>query len=260
MNTTAEFKKILNMYEVENKSIGEIAKELNTYPNKIRRILIKLGAKMKTKSEAQKLALQSGRHKHPTKGKERDESTKLKISNSVADYWENMDENDYQERVEKGQKQWENMSETEKHELQKAAGDAVRKAAKEGSKMEKYIYEELVSNGYTVQFHRKGLIINEDLEVDIFVVDLETIIEIDGPAHFLPIWGQESLNKHIKADAHKNGLLLSNGYIVLRIKNMAKSISEKKRRDAAQEILKTLKKIENKKPSKNNRYIELEIN
>ena len=35
--------KIIDMYKNENKSTYEIAKEFDTYPNKIRRILIKNG-------------------------------------------------------------------------------------------------------------------------------------------------------------------------------------------------------------------------
>ena len=42
--------KIIDMYRNENKSTYEIAKEFDTYPNKIRRILIKNGCEMKDKS------------------------------------------------------------------------------------------------------------------------------------------------------------------------------------------------------------------
>ena len=45
---------IINLYCEENKSTYEIAKDLNTYPNKILRILKKHGVSVKTKSEAQK--------------------------------------------------------------------------------------------------------------------------------------------------------------------------------------------------------------
>ena len=42
------------------KSTYEIAKEYNTYANKIRRILIKHGVAIKSKSDAQKNALKKG--------------------------------------------------------------------------------------------------------------------------------------------------------------------------------------------------------
>ena len=56
---------------------------------------------------------------------------------------------------------------------------------------------------------------NENLEIDLFIPALKTAIEIDGPAHFLPIWGQQSLERHIRADAQKAGLLINRGFVVL---------------------------------------------
>ena len=50
----------------DNKSTYEIAKNLNTYPKKIERILKKNGCKLRSKSEAQKSALKHGRATHPT--------------------------------------------------------------------------------------------------------------------------------------------------------------------------------------------------
>jgi len=250
---------IVDLYS-NGDSIGVIAKSLNTYPNKIRRVLIKLGVELRNKSDAQKLALSSGRHSHPTKGKKRDEETKDKISESVHKYWEEMSDEEYQKRVEKSRAQWDNMTEEERDSLRKAAGEGVRRAAKEGSKMERFLYENLVKEGYDVQFHRKGLILNEELEIDLFVPSLGVAIEIDGPAHFFPIWGEENLQKHIKADSHKNGLLLNSGYIVVRVKHLTKNMSNKKQKDALKDIIVQLEKIKKKKPTKNNRFIELEIN
>ena len=60
----------------ENFSTYSIAKELETYPKKIERILKKNGIKLRSKSEAQALAIKSGRAKHPTEGKERSEEQK----------------------------------------------------------------------------------------------------------------------------------------------------------------------------------------
>ena len=82
--------KIIDMYKNENKSTYEIAKEFDTYPNKIRRILIKNGCEMKDKSAAQKNALKKGVASHPTKGRKRSEKTKLKISESQAKVWDNL--------------------------------------------------------------------------------------------------------------------------------------------------------------------------
>ena len=66
-------KQVIELYNEKNKSTYEIAKQLETYPNKIRRTLIKHGYELKDKSAAQKAALNSGRSLHPTAGKKRTE-------------------------------------------------------------------------------------------------------------------------------------------------------------------------------------------
>ena len=58
---------VLKLYD-ENLSTYEIAEKYDTYPNKIRRILIKNGKKPRTKSEAQKAAIATGKSVHPTEG------------------------------------------------------------------------------------------------------------------------------------------------------------------------------------------------
>ncbi len=112
--------------------------------------------------------------------------------------------------------------------------------------------------GYDVIFHKKGLIPNENMEVDLFVPGIKTAIEIDGPAHFLPIWGEESLQKHIRADAEKAGMLINRGYVVLRVKNLIKNISQKRMRDILNQVIGELSKIENKFPPQSKRLIEIE--
>ena len=92
-------KQIIEMYNDQSKSTYEIAKSLDTYPNKVRRTLIKHGYKLKNKSEAQKNALQTGRCSHPTEGKTRTEEEKLNISEGMSNHWENMSESERQGRV-----------------------------------------------------------------------------------------------------------------------------------------------------------------
>ena len=59
-------KNVIDMYNKKNMSTYEIAKVLDTYPNKIRRTLIKNGYELKDKSQAQKVGLAEGRSSHPT--------------------------------------------------------------------------------------------------------------------------------------------------------------------------------------------------
>ena len=250
---------LIEQYVQRKRSFADIAADFGTYPNKIRREAIRFGIQPRDKSKAQKNALKSGRHKHPTKGQERSPETKIKISNKVAESWQNISDKEYNKRIKQAQKRWKKMSKDEKKALQKSAGDAVRKAGKEGSKMEKFLLETLRNSGYVVQFHRKGLVPNEKLEVDLFLPELRTAIEIDGPAHFFPIWGEESLARHLKADAQKTGLLITRGFAILRVKHLTKHVSTKHMRDLSNNIMVQLEQIKLKFPEKNKRLIEVEV-
>lgn len=257
MFTKETVESIIKMYNVEELSIYVIAKAFNTYPNKIKRLLNKHGYTLKSKSEAQKQALKSGRHTHPTKGTKRPESTKVKISEKVSNYWANISDEDYEKRVEQARESWNNLTEEEKKELQSQAAKAIRVASKEGSKLEKFVREKLLEKGYHVLYHKKETVENQNLELDIMLPALKTVIEIDGPTHFYPIWGEESLKRHVHADNMKNGLLLKAGFAVIRVKCLVKSISDKCKRDLLTELVRILDIIKTEKVS--NRFIEVEL-
>jgi very-short-patch-repair endonuclease len=250
---------VIDMYTNQKLSTYVIAEKYGTYPNKVRRLLKKRGIELNDKSEAQKLAIQSGRSKHPTEGTKRDEEVKRKISDGVHQSWQKISAKERQERVDKSRLQWYNMTELERDNLRKSAAIAVRAAAKDGSKMERFLQIELTKKGYDVVFHKTGLIASETLEVDLFLPQLNTAIEVDGPAHFLPIWGEDNLQRHVNADAHKSGLLLLQGFVVIRIKHIAKNLSDKHKRDVLEQLLEALNKISVKFPDDKHRYIELEV-
>ena len=249
---------IIEQYTNEKRSTYEIAQDLKTYPNKIRRTLNTLGVPLRDKSMAQTVAIESGRHEHPTKGKKRTESEKVAISNGMATYWENMEGDERERRSVLSKNQWAEMSEEARANLRKLAAEAVRRASKEGSKIEKFIHRGLTNAGYDVIFHKRGLVANDRLEVDIFVPSLKTAIEIDGPAHFLPIWGQENLERHIRSDAQKAGLLINRGFVILRVKNIIRNLSQKNMRETLASVVEQLVKIENDFPPITKRLIEIE--
>lgn len=251
-------KQIIEMYNDQSKSTYEIAKSLDTYPNKIRRTLIKHGYKLKDKSQAQKNALKNGRCAHPTAGKKRTQDEKLRISEGMETHWEKMTEEQRQDRVNQAKERWKKMDASQKEKMCRLATDAIRKAGKEGSKLEKFVMDKLMESGYTVDFHNKTLIPNEKLEIDLYIPALKTIIEVDGPSHFLPIWGEEKLQKQIKADLQKSGRILSRGFAIIRVKAIANA-SLKKKENLISNIVSTLKSIENKFPPKTKRFIEVEL-
>jgi very-short-patch-repair endonuclease len=237
-------KKIIEAYVDKEQSIQQIAAEYNTYPNKIRRKLVKAGVKMRDKSEAQKLALAKGVSVHPTEGKGHSDKTKLKISEKSAEVWANLSSKELEERKDVLRESFLSRPKKDREAMQRKAASAVSESSRNGSKVELFLLEELPKNGYNILFHKKGLVANTELEPDLAIPNLRTVIEIDGPAHFFPIWGQEALDKRIKSDNEKNGLFLAKGWHVLRIKHLCKTFTAKKQRTLLAEVIKELKKIE----------------
>ena len=243
-------KYIIDEYFNNNKSITSLAKELDTYPNMIRRTIIKSGLSLRTKSESQKIALQEGRANHPTEGKERNDETKLKISESVAKKWEGFSKNK-KDSIKKSLKTaWKKRDKADIVSMQKKAMENMSKAGKTGSKIENFIVEELMNRGYNVLAHKKGLIPNSNLEPDAVLPDIKLVIEIDGPTHFKPIFGQERLDKVIASDAEKNALFLQNGFCVLRVKYSSKTLSQYKKRNMIESLIDNIESIKNNHQSK----------
>ena len=112
--------------------------------------------------------------------------------------------------------------------------------------------------GWEVIFHKRGVVSNEKLEVDLFIPSIKTAIEIDGPAHFLPIWGEENLQRHIRADAQKAGLLINRGFVILRVKNIIRNLSQKNMRETLALVAQELEKIKDDFPPVSKRLIEIE--
>ena len=139
-----------------------------------------------------------------------------------------------------------------------AAGRALHKTCSEGSKAERTLYKRLKEEGREVVMHKKGLI-SGNFEIDLFLPEIKTIIEIDGPQHFLPLFGQDKLKEVIKLDSIKNGLLLAEGYCIIRVKYMLKGLSQKSARTLWELVSEELHKIDKKFPPKDKRFIELEI-
>lgn len=250
---------IINLYTVDNLSTKAIAEKFDTYPNMINRILKRNGIPLKDRSTAQRIALAEGRIKHPTKGLKRDEATKLQIASSTYNRWQNMSEQDKEKISEGAKEQWKAMSEEDRDTFRRAAAVGIRKAATEGSKIEKMLLDKLQEDGYTVLFHTKQLMAGTELELDFYFPALKVVLEIDGPAHFFPIWGETALQKKIKSDTQKSGLILSQGMVLLRVKYMSKNTSKLLTNRLYKQLAECLNEIDNSFPVVGKRLIELEV-
>ena len=258
MNNLLNYSKddLYQLYCVECLSWDEIAKKYNTYPNKVRRDAAKFGIESRTKAHAQILALDKGRATHPTEGKKRSEATKIKISNTLAINWAELSKDEKLARATQAREQWSNMTNEERKAFQKASAIAIRKAAVEGSKLEKYLYLELLKAGHEVEFHKERVLANQNLHLDLFLPKIGVAIEVDGLSHFEPIWGEETLQKNKQADHTKAGLLLNAGAILIRVQCTKKTMSQKYQRDILLNILETLEKL---KIDRSQRYITINL-
>lgn len=239
--------KIIKEYYIDKSfSFADIAKKFDTYANKIRRDARKFEIPIRSKSDAQKNALNTGKHKHPTKGMSRDISTKTKIGLSVLNSWASLSSKDLQDRKQKSKLQWEQKTEEEKNNIRHSANQAVRSASKTGSKLEKFLYNLLLQDGYRVEFHKEQMLSNTKLHIDMFLPNMNIAIEVDGPSHFKPVWGEDALQKNQKYDQKKTGLLVGKGIKVIRVKQ-TKDFSRSRGLIVYGRLIEAIKEVENNK-------------
>lgn len=251
-------KEVIELYQ-SGKSVRDISSIFSTYPNKIARALKKAGIELRSKEDAAKAAISSGRLKPPMLGKKRTEEEKARIGAARAKQWADMSEDDMEVFKQNAKDRWNSQTDEERTRRQRLAGEALRKASVEGSKAEKYLYDRLSSEGYDVIMHKKGLVPGEKYEVDLFIPSMLTIIEIDGPQHFLPVFGEESLQRTIRYDIIKSGVLISKGFCIIRVKYLVKHVSDFNNKKLYQLIKSELVKIQAKFPDEMNRLIEVEL-
>jgi very-short-patch-repair endonuclease len=239
-------------YEVGLKSFRDIADEHGTYANKVRRDAMKFKINIRDKSVAQKNALKTGRSQHPTQGKERSEETKNKIGTGVMTSWENLDDETLEKRKEKARQNWESLPEEVKENILHEANTAVRQASKTGSKLELFLFNTLLQDGYVVEFHKEQNLLNTKLQLDLFLPKLNIAIEVDGPSHFAPVWGEDTLKRNKGYDNKKTGLILGKGLSLIRVKQ-SKDFSKARATVIYRELLKSIELVQNSK----NKHIEI---
>lgn len=216
---------IIKLYN-DGYGIPSIAKKLNTNKSFVRKILLQHNVKIRTRSESQKLSLKLGHSAHPTKGKNRSDEVKNKIGKTVFDKFSQLSDEEKKERSQIHKDAWNELPLEKRKEIQKLGSEGIRNAAKNGSRLEKLIVDVLIENGYKVIWHKQGDLASSKMETDIILPTNNIAIEVDGPSHFDPIWGADKLVKNQQADSRKNGLLISKGYKVIRIKNNLTSFSK----------------------------------
>lgn len=223
-------------------SVAEVAKKYKRSQSTVNRLFKKLGVKIRSASEAQKLALSSGRSKNPTAGIGHSTTAKVNMSEKAANRWARITDAEREKFKETARQRWAKLSESDKREMLRLAGVALKRVATEGSEIEQYLEQGLLGLNFMVQKHVKNFM-GGQYEIDILLKDEGVAVELDGPHHFLPIFGEERLEKTMKFDAAKNGTLISMGLSIIRVKCLYKNLTEKMKRDTLSLIVDTINKI-----------------
>ena len=120
---------LVEEYVDKQRSTHEIADDLGTYPNKVRRALIKHGIPVRNRSDAQTAALKNGTQSHPTKGAPLSPEHREKIGERTLNVWSTMTNEEKIRRSELSRTQWDKMGDDQREHLQDMALEAVRKTA-----------------------------------------------------------------------------------------------------------------------------------
>lgn len=213
--------------ELATKSIRQIADENKTYPNKIRRLAMKLGIELPDKGDGYKKAIKNGRAIPPMLGKTHSSDAKDKIANKRHDAWNEakQDPEKMEELRKIYKKTMDDRSPEDKADMRKKAAKAIRATRTTGSKLERFLMEQLFAAGYRPQFHVQAALIQTDLEIDIYLPELKVAIEVDGVTHSEDIYGGDHLKRQKFADSKKNGLLLGAGFCIIRVDNTVRHVT-----------------------------------
>ena len=85
---------------------------------------------------------------------------------------------------------------------------------------------------------------------------ISMVMEVDGPSHFEPVWGEENLERNKRSDRQKTGLIISEGMVLIRIKQDKRS-SQRYFRRVLEQVVQELEKITKEFPKEDQRYIEI---
>ena len=181
--------------------------------------------KKRNKSEAQLNYLeQAGTHQR--EGTTHSEDTKDAISDKMRVFYESDEGEAAKDRIrEYRQQEWAEKTEAEKTAILEDLKSANRAKMQsgEGSNFENYLAEQLTAEGYAPEQRTKTWTPGNKFHVDIALPQEKVIIEVDGPTHWSPIYGDAELQKVIAKDARKDAVLLSNGWNILRVQDSSGS-------------------------------------
>ncbi len=207
------------------------------------RFMKKHGITARDKTQAQTNFLKT--HEHQMQGRKHSDETKNKISAGLGEFWDGLSEEEEQElRSRIGgawKRKWAAMSDAERAATIEGLSQASKASQGKGSKLERFLAEELRTRGYVIEERTVHYTPGHAFEVDLALPREGILIEVDGPTHFLPIFGEEYLEQQQERDERKDNLLTSAGWDVLRVRDNNGPLS-KLRVDKIEQAIQEIKK------------------
>jgi very-short-patch-repair endonuclease len=218
--------------EVEKMSTYKTAEVLGCNQSHVVRLIAKHNKanpdtpiKKRNKSEAQLNYLKkTGTHQR--EGTTHSDGTKDAISDKMREFYESEEGEAAKDKIrEFRQQEWAEKTDAEKTAILEDLKSANRAKMQsgEGSNFENYLAEQLTEAGYAPDQRTKAWTPGNKFHVDIALPNEKIIIEVDGPTHWAPIYGEAELQKVKDKDARKDMVLHANGWDVLRVQDSSGS-------------------------------------
>jgi hypothetical protein len=225
---------IVNTYTSEKKSLRQVASKYNTTVNRVYNIIRKANV-LRNKSDANK-------GKPSTmKGKKHSPETLRKISVAVHKKLKNMDESVKANLYQRRRELWHSRSKEEQADFNKQSARGRNQSSRLGSKLEHFLQHALTSAGFVVYLHQEGYVPNSKIHFDLFLPDLMTVIEIDGPFHYKQVFtDHDSLSSTKRSDMLKEGVAATQKMRIVRVKQQSKTLSKFKMTELADKVIKLL--------------------
>lgn len=243
-NKWDSYEYLFEEYVVKKRSTKSIAEEHRTYPNTVRRCLKKLGFEIRDKSKAQKNYIEI--NGSPMLGRERTNEEKDKISKGLQEFWTglNVEEKDKirGNMAELAKRQWDALSDHSKKESIYRMHLASKSKMYLGSKNENLVAS-MLSENYKIAQRTTDYTPGNRFEIDIAIPDLAVAIEWDGATHFMPIYGEEHLQRVIDKDEVKDKVLMRAGWSVIRCRDHSTAHSKAFCRRSVDKIIEGIKGV-----------------
>lgn len=258
--SSIDMNEVRRLIEVEKLSTYGAADELGCNQSHVVRLIAKFNKenpknpiKKRNKSEAQKNYIKrTGTHQRT--GTTHSDETKEQISDTMKDVYDSPRGDEIREKIsQQRQEEWAAMSEAERVEILENLKKSSRERAMsgEGSNFENFLAEKLEEQGYNVEVRTKQYTPGQKFHVDIALPDDKIIIEVDGPTHWSPIYGDDELRKVQDKDSQKDKTLTSMGWNVLRVQDSSGSTT----RARFVRVLEQVESIQKYKGKKTTHYV-----